>query len=426
VNLAIISVCALALAVIVSCFSRLNVGVLALALAWIVGVYIGGMPVNTVMSGFPSQLFLTLTGVTLLFALADTNGTLERITRHAIRVCRGNRGTVPVMFFLLGAALASMGPGNIATGALLAPLAMATAARSGIPLFLMAIMVGNGANSGALSPFAPTGIIVNGIMARNGLAGLEWQTYVYNLLAHALVAFGGYLLFGGLKLFRSATTASVPPDSQTQASGAVSAVAVAVDPHRFDRRHWITTGIIAAVILGVIVGKAHVGMAAFAGAVLLVLTKSADDGEAIRRMPWRVIVMVCGVTVLVSLVERAQGIDLMVSMVAKIASASTVTGVIALFTGIVSVYSSTSAVVLPAFLPMVPGLAAALPGASAIAIATSMNIGGHLVDVSPLSTMGALCLIGTTGDESRALFNKLLAWGLSMTVVGAVICYLAF
>jgi hypothetical protein len=130
--------------------------------------------------------------------------------------------------------------------------------------------------------------------------------------------------------------------------------------------------------------------------------------------------------VLISLVERAQGIDLLVSLVAKTASADTVTGLVALFTGIVSVYSSTSGVVLPAFLPMVPGLAAALPGTSPIAIATSMNIGGHLVDVSPLSTIGALCLAGVTGEESRALFNKLLAWGLSMAVVGAVVCYVLF
>ena len=91
-SLAILSVCALALAVLVSCISRLNVGVLAVALAWIVGVYIGGLPVATIMNGFPSQLFLTLTGVTLLFALAETNGTLERIAHHAVRLCRGNRG----------------------------------------------------------------------------------------------------------------------------------------------------------------------------------------------------------------------------------------------------------------------------------------------------------------------------------------------
>ena len=162
------------------------------------------------------------------------------------------------------------------------------------------------------------------------------------------------------------------------------------------------------------------------GAVILVLSRSADDGEAFKRMPWRVIVMVCGVTVLISLVERAQGIDLLVSLVARIASPNTVTGVAAFFTGIVSVYSSTSGVVLPAFLPMVPGLAAQLPGASAVGIASSMNIGGHLVDVSPLSTIGALCMAGAAVDESRALFNKLLAWGLSMALVGAILCYFAF
>jgi Na+/H+ antiporter NhaD/arsenite permease-like protein len=376
------------------------------------------------MNGFPSQLFLTLTGVTLLFALAETNGTLERITHHAVRLCRGNRGTIPIMFFALGAVLSSMGPGNIATAALLAPLAMATAARVGIPLFLMAIMVGNGANSGALSPFAPTGIIVNGIMAKNGLPGLELQTYLYNLLAHALVAFTGYALFGGLKLFvgTPAPGAVSAPDAAE-----IEALPDSVRVKAFDRRHWITLATIAALVLSVIVWKVNIGMAAFAGAVVLVLSKSADDGEAIKRMPWRVIVMVCGVTVLIALVERAQGIDLLVSLVARMASASTVTGLVALFTGIVSVYSSTSGVVLPAFLPMVPGLAAALPGASPIDIATSMNVGGHLVDVSPLSTIGALCLAGVTAvDESRALFNKLLAWGLSMAVVGAVLCFVLF
>jgi Na+/H+ antiporter NhaD/arsenite permease-like protein len=414
-NLAVISVAALALAVFVSCVSRLNVGVLALALAWIVGVYIGGMPINTVMGGFPSQLFLTLTGVTLLFALAQANGTLDRLTHHAVRICRGNAGTIPVMFFLLSAALSSMGPGNIATTALIAPMAMATAARVGVPAFLMAIMAGNGANAGALSPFAPTGIIVNGIMARNGLAGLEVPTYLYNLGAHMVVAFSAYFLFGGLKLF-----ALRPGAARTD----VPDVGDAAGP--FETRHWVTLSVIAALILSVIFAEVNVGMGAFLGAVVLVLTGAGDDVEAVKRMPWRVIVMVCGVTVLIALMERAQGIDLLVSLVTRVATPDTVTGVVAFLTGIVSVYSSTSGVVLPAFLPMVPGLAEQLPGASPVAIASSMNVGGHLVDLSPLSTLGALCLAGAAADESRALFNKLLAWGLSMSVVGALLCYLLF
>ena len=73
-----------------------------------------------------------------------------------------------------------------------------------------------------------------------------------------------------------------------------------------------------------------------------------------------------------------------------------------------------------------PGLAAQLPGASAAGIAMSMNIGGHLVDVSPLSTIGALCMAGAPADETRPLFNRLLAWGLSMTIVGAVLSSVLF
>ena len=90
-----------------------------------------------------------------------------------------------------------MGPGNIASAALMAPIAMAVGGRAGVPAFLMAIMVGNGANAGSLSPFAPTGIIVNGLMAKIGMFGLGWPIYWTNLAAHAGITLVAYLLFGG-------------------------------------------------------------------------------------------------------------------------------------------------------------------------------------------------------------------------------------
>jgi hypothetical protein len=99
----------------------------------------------------------------------------------------------------------------------------------------------------------------------------------------------------------------------------------------------------------------------------------------------------------------------------------------ALVTGLVSVYSSTSGVVLPAFLPSVPGLVAKLGGGDPLAIASSILIGGHLVDVSPLSTIGALCIASAPGSaDRRLLFNQVLAWGLSMSVAAALGCFLAF
>jgi Na+/H+ antiporter NhaD/arsenite permease-like protein len=413
-SLGAVTLGALALAIVVSCVSRLNVGLLALALAWIIGVFVGGLRPADVFAGFPIDLFLTLSGVTLLFAQAHVNGTLDIVAHNAIRLCRGRVGVVPIMYFGLGAALASAGPGNIATTGLLAPMAMATALRMRISPFLMAIMVGNGANSGSLSPFAPTGIIVTNNMTAIGLPGFELQTWVYNLLAHAIVAFAGYFAFGGLKLLTRAER--VEPEA---------------DPvKRLDWHQTATLAVIGLLIVGVILfGRSgfHIGMAAFAGAVLLSLLRAADDSEAIKRMPWGTILMVCGVTVLIGLLQRTGGMDIFANLLSSISTQATVIPVIAVVIGVVSAYSSTSGVVLPAFLPTVPGLVENLGGGNALGLASTMNVAGHLVDVSPLSTIGALCIASVpSGEMSRKLFNQLLAWGMSMTVAGAVICWVLF
>jgi di/tricarboxylate transporter len=407
-TLAWLSLGALVVAMIVSCTTTMNVGVLALALAWVVGVYLGGMSLGDVLSGFPVQLFLTLTGITLLFTQAQLNGTLDRVAHAAVRVCRGNAGLIPVMFFGLGCVIASLGPGNVATAAMLAPMAMAVAARASIPPFLMAIMVGNGAQSGALSPVAPTGIIVTGLMDKIGLGGYELRTYAANLAAHAIIAFGGYLLLGGVRLFRHRYGGGESTDA----------------PDRLDAKHWLTLAIVAGVLGTVLFLDANIGMAAFTGAVVLAALRLADHEQAIRKMPWIPILMVSGVSVLVALLEKTGGLDLFTTILARFATPGTLTGVIAFVTGVISVYSSTSGVVLPAFLPTVPGLIERL-GGDPFSVASSMNIGAHLVDMSPLSTTGAMCIAGISDPaQVRPTYNKLLAWGLSMTVIGAIGCYL--
>ncbi len=422
-NLAWISLVALLVAITLSMLTQVNVGVVSLAFAWIVGVYLGGMKLDAVIGTFPIQLFLTLVGVTLLFGMAGLNGTLGRLASRAVRLCRGNAGVIPVMFFLIALALSSIGPGNIATTAILAPMAMAVGARAAVSPFLMALMVGNGAQAGALSPFAPTGAIVNDIMGRIGLGGHEMQTYGNNLFAHLVVTFAAYFLFGGLKLFTR--KAAEPHLSQSDQAGArAETELVATEP--LEWVHWLTIGILTTLVLVVVLFKMQVGMAALTGAALLSLAGAGNEKDAIKKMPWGVVIMVCGVTVLIGVLEKTQGMSLFADLLAKISTPGTVTLTIAFVTGVVSVYSSTSGVVLPAFLPTVPSLAQQL-GADPLAIASAMYVGGHLVDLSPLSTIGALCIAALPAEaDAKKLFNQLLAWGLSMMVVGALICWVLF
>lgn len=407
-----ISVGALAIAVTLSMVTTVNVGVVSLAFAWIVGVHMGGMSVATVLEGFPTSLFITLVGVTLFFSMARGNGTLERVTDRAVRLCRGHAGLLPILFFFLAFALSTIGPGAIGAAALLAPPAMAVAARTGGSFFLMALMVGNGALAGSLSPFSPTGVVANGVMIRMGYPDMAWEIFFNNIVGHTLVAFGGFFLLGGLRLFRRGHSHTAAPDTPTQP---------------FEPRHWLTLTLITVLLVLVTGFEFQVGMTALTGAAVLSFARAADEKEAIRGMPWGVMLMVSGVTVLISLMERTQGLELFTDLLVRLSTPNSVTAVVAFVTGVVSVYSSTSGVVLPAFLPTVPGLVERLGGLDPIAVASAMNLGSHLVDLSPLSTTGALCMAGIpAGVDPQGLFNKLLAWGLSMTVVGALICWLMF
>ncbi len=415
-KLPLISLLALLIAILISCFTRLNAGLLSIAFAFIIGLLPGGVKLPEIIAGFPTSMFLTLVGITLLFSQARVNGTLDKVAKLALKLARGNAGVIPITFFALALIIASIGPGNIATTALLAPVAMAVAGKAGISGFLMAIMVCNGASAGAFSPFAPTGIIANGLMAKVGLAGVEWRNFFNTFVAQSFVAFAGYFTLGGLKLFAR-------PNNPEAALREI--IEQKIEP--FDARQKSTLGVIAALVVSVILFKVDVTVGAFIGAALLSLSQAADEKAAVEAVPWNSILMVCGVTVLITMMDKAGGMDLFTSILAKFSGKETITAVIAFVTGLVSVYSSSSGVVLPAFLPTIPGLIEKLGGGDPLAIASSINVGAHLVDVSPLSTLGALCIANAAASENRtALFHKMLAWGLSMSIVGAMVCFLFF
>ena len=407
-SVAVMSVLALLLAIAVSMFSRINVGLICIALAWLIGVYAAGQKPDAVMAGFPASLFLTLVGVTWLFGLAEANGSFSAIAHRAAGLARGRARLIPLVLFALACALSAMGPGAVPAVAMLIPIAMVIGARAQVPPMLTALMVANGANAGNLSPISAVGIIANSRMATAGITGHETKVMLANFLAHVIVALVAYLYM----VRRVPATAAV-------AQGAN------VDDISLGGRRAVTLAVLLAWVAAVVFFDASIGLAAFAAAALLVALRSSDEAAALRKVPLGVILMVCGVAVLIALLEKSGGMELFSGLIARLATVRTIDGVIAFVTGLISTYSSTSGVVLPAFLPTVPSLVQQLGGGDPLAIALSINVGSSLVDVSPLSTIGALCVAAVTDPGvSRRLFYQMLAWGFSMTLVGALLCQL--
>jgi di/tricarboxylate transporter len=444
---ALMSLVALGIVIIISCVKEeMNPGLLGIFFAIIVGTGFGGMTGAAVLNGWPVQLFMILLGVTFMFAMAQQNGTMTKFTAYAVRLCKGNTLMIPVIVFLLTTFITTIGPGNIAGTALMAPVAMAIAARIGMSAFLMTLIVVGAANGAAFSPFAPTGIISMGLVEKmapglgitQSVISLEWKIHFNSEVVQTLVNAAGFFALGGMAWIRK------------QRGEAIDIDELAPKPEPFDSKQIITLTAIAALIILVIAPMlpgmkgvfpkwlnqmlANVGTVAFLLSGLMLFCNVADVKESVKRVPWNVIILVCGVTVLIGVMEKTGGLKALVSMIAAISNPTTVHFWLGLFTGVISAYSSSSGVVMPMFLPLVPGLMKelSLMGTPeqmqhAIDMISSINIGAHLVDSSPLSTLGALCIAcaGEHEDKNK-LFRDLLLWGLSMSIVGAIACYVAF
>ena len=440
---AIMSMIALAIVVVISCINEdLNVGFLSIGFAIIVGGVWGGLTGAKVMGSFPLSLFMILVGVTFMFGMAQTNGTMEKLTSYSVRLCKGNTALIPLIVYVLTTFVTTIGPGNIAGCALMAPVAMAIASRVGMPAFLMTLIVVGAANGAAFSPFAPTGIISNGIIAKmapglgiaaDQLNGLAWKIHFNSTLAQGLINIGGFFVLGGWAWIQKQRGASLDIDE------------LAPKPEPFNKHQWLTLGMVGLLILMVIFPGlpafkpffkanawlanmlSNVGSVAFVLSGVLMLTGSGDSKASVKVMPWGVIMMVCGVSVLIDVMDQAGGLNAMVKMIGAISNTTTINFWLGLIPGIISAYSSSSGVVMPMFLPMVPGLVKEIGGGNPIAMISAINVGSHIVDTSPLSTLGALCIACAGEHEDKAkLFRKLLMWGLAMSVVGAVVCYVFF
>src|ERR671912_339082 len=165
----LISIYGLCAMFVVATLLPINMGVLAFVGAFLIGTLVAGQSTKDIIAGFPAGLFLTLVGITYLFALAQNNGTIDWLVR----------------------------------------LAMGFAAQPGIGPMLMGMMVVHGAQAGGFSPISIYGGITNGVVAQAGLPLNEIATFAASFAVNFAVALLIFFALGGRKLLQAKAQASV-------------------------------------------------------------------------------------------------------------------------------------------------------------------------------------------------------------------------
>ena len=88
-NYAALSLVFLIGAILIGFFRKINMGFVAFGLSLVLA-QIAGVKSGTVITGFPTKLFVTLLGVMFLFSIAQQNRTLELLARKIVNMA-GNR-----------------------------------------------------------------------------------------------------------------------------------------------------------------------------------------------------------------------------------------------------------------------------------------------------------------------------------------------
>ncbi len=388
----IISLLAIVLAIAIGFWKNINVGLIALVFSLLLGYYLGGIPIDTIIGYWPLRLFFTTFGVTLFFGITKLNGTLEKISNMMIYQSKGKTILIIVVFYLLALILASIGPGNISTGALLLPIGLALAYQAKIPMILMSVIIINGAIAGGLSPIAPNGIVALTLAKDHGVGYLGFSIYLNHILSMTVFSVLIFFLMGGLKLKGNRIHMA--------------------KPERLNKHQIITVLCVLLLIVWVMFFKVNVGFASIVFATFLLMIKTADQHEALANVAWTAIILICGTAVLISVVSALGGVSLLTTLLSSLMNKTTAIPILALLSGVMSMFSSAVGVVMPTLIPTAVELSEKLnhvitPSVITIVVA----IGSHFVTISPFSTMGALAVASAPIQTDRKkLFKELFLW----------------
>jgi di/tricarboxylate transporter len=452
----LISIYALVAMFVVATIWPINMGVLAFVGAFLVGTLVAGQEADAIIAGFPGGLFLTLVGITFLFALAQNNGTIDWLVRLAVRAVRGRIAAIPWIMFGISAVLTSVGAVSPGAVAIIAPIALGFAFRYQISPLLMGLMVVHGAQAGGFSPISIYGGITNGVVAEAGLPLSPMTTFGASFLVNGAVALLLFLVLGGRALLRArsgeteavavphveiakpATGAQIFGDAEAEALSEEIKLESGQEPRRsvidapadtpaedggFYR---IATLIgLAALAILVLVFELDIGFVSLTIGLILALMAPDLQRRAMGQVAWPEIMLITGVSTYVAVLEAMGTIDFVGDSVAGLASPLLAALLLCFIGAVVSAFASSTAV-LGSLIPLAVPFLQAGTGVSAIGFIAAMAVASTIVDVSPFSTNGALVLANAQGIDRQVFFRRLLGYGALVTVLAPIVVWLLF
>ena len=378
-NLGIISLIALLAAIIIGFVRNANVGILCMGFSMVLGL-VFGLDAKEILSGFSSSLFIQMVGITYLFAIINSNGTLELLAHKMVGMVGKKKALIPFVMYILGFLICAVGPGAIPSLAIIPVIAIPVAVSAGINPIMTAIIGDLGVMSGRMSPLTPEAAVVRELMEEQGIVGNTIPIMTGMTITALIVVVLVYIYYKGWKVEKreDETEEALP---------------------KFNGKQWLSLAGLLILAVGVLFFSWNVGLTGFLVGSVLIVLGCGEEKNAIKGIPWNVILMVLGVGILMNVISLSGGIDIMVAGLEKIMGHRTAAMIMAITAGFMSFFSSGLGVVFPTLIPTASGLASGL-GVGAVELVTVIVIGGTVSGFTPISTTGALIMAGVAQQEN--------------------------
>lgn len=410
----IISLVLFIVVILLAFFRKVNVGVVAVTFG-VIMVRIFGLTDKDLIGGFSASMFTTLVGITLLFAAITQTGALDLLARKIIALAGNKMWVLPIMVYIAGFVIAGVGPGAVPALAIIPALAAIIAVEVGFNPLMLILIGEQGLMAGRMTPITPEAAIITNAAAEANIANvmptvLVCQTVV-TIVSSIVSSIVFWFIFKGHKVKQPLN----PIERGTL--------------EKFNAKQIIALLSIVLMLVLLIFVKVNIGVAAFAVAGLLFLFGVADDGKALKSLPWGTIVMVLAVGSLLNIVNKMGGIELLSNGLAKIMTKGTATPFMGISAALLSLVSSALGVVYPTMMPMCADIAAQVGGVNPVALMAAVGAGGSLAGISPLSTGGALAMAalatalpGRTKEDENKTFVDLFIYAALAIVILTVLC----
>jgi len=415
-----ISLLAILLSIIVGWKWKVNTGIVAMALAFIIGITMCGLSASKIIAFWPNTIVFYLISIGMFFNYAVENGTLDLLGKKMLYVMNGNAKLMPWVILLVATVVALLGAGP-STAAIVGPLAFTMAAAAGVSPGLIAIYLVMASYFGADNPFNGYGGLISlGLIEQSGFVdeafSMSLKLWGLSSIRGIIVCVVAYIVFKG---YRAKKIEMQKPEEYTPVQKKTLtlifvAFALMVVPT-------ILATYVGGPVLVSISRVCQPQSIMVIMAVLAALMKLADERNVIKRVNFNTIITIVGINFLLSVATTAGLVEKMSEIAGGNFPVILILPIFALFGGFLSFFSSGAGVVCPLLYPV--GAALCVPlGISPTAMFASIYTGAMATSISPYSTGGAVNIAACQDPKGQEfLQNAQMLYALAILGVTMIL-----